>query len=47
MEDEFELHAVKDFQEAMQKLGDDVCSVKMTNKDKIERKIWRFNSISK
>lgn len=47
MEDEFELYAVKDFQEAMQKLGDDVYSVKMTDKDKIERKIWRLNSISK
>ena len=30
MEDECELYTVKDFQEAMQKLGDDVRSVKMT-----------------
>lgn len=30
MEDECELYTVKDFQEAMQKLGDDVYSVKMT-----------------
>ena len=29
MEDEWELNTVKDFQEAMQKLGDDVYSVKM------------------
>ena len=47
MENEFELYAAKDFQETMQKLGDDVYSVKMTDKDKIERKIWRLNSISK
>ena len=30
MEDECELYTVKDFQEAMQKLGDDIRSVKMT-----------------
>ena len=30
MEDECELHTIKDFQETMQKLGDDVYSVKMT-----------------
>ena len=30
MEDECELYTVKKFQEAMQKLGDDIYSVKMT-----------------
>ena len=30
MEGECELHTIKDFQEATQKLGDDVYSVKMT-----------------
>ena len=30
MDDECELYTVKDFQEAMQKLGEDIYSIKMT-----------------
>ena len=42
LEDECELYTAKDFQKAMQKLGDDVYSVKMT-KIKLEERYRDFN----
>ena len=39
MEDQCELYTIKDFQEAMQKLGDDVYSIKMT-KIKLKERYW-------
>ena len=42
MEDECELYTVKEFQEAMQTLGDDVYSVKMA-KIKLKERYGDFN----